>query len=164
MKFNIFYDKSTYMITFLCFCLIFGLPILFFFADRDISFCMVFLAICCPILVVSAAFAPRCYVVEQDKIIIKKVIGKITFYKDDIETITTIEPKVVKEMYRKFAVGGFFGFYGLFYSRALKNVYMYAGTMKASNLLLIKLKNDKKYVISPKGIEDFLLCVKEKRG
>jgi len=162
MKFRILFDKSTYTLTCFCFIIIFCFPIFFLFALDDIELTLIYLAICCPILMTTTTFAPRYYVVEQNRIIIKKVIGKITLYKDDVETITTIESKAVKEMYRKFAVGGFFGFYGLFYSRALKNVNMYAGTMKASNLLVIKLKNAKKYVISPKGIEEFLLCVKEK--
>ena len=160
MKFYLLYDKLTYTLTFFCLFIIFGLPTLFFLADNNLCSSLIFLAINCTILAPAIALAPRYYMLQEDKIIIKKVIGKIVIHNNDIENITTIDSKVTKGLFRKFASGGFLGWYGLFSSNTLKNVSMWAGSI-SKNLVLIKLKSNKSYIITPKELEVFMDTVKD---
>ena len=76
--------------------------------------------------------------------------GAITINKADVEAIEPITDKDLRGCFRKFASGGLFGYIGKFNSPKLGDFYMYAGTFKAQRLLLIRLKNGKRYVISPK--------------
>ena len=154
MKINIFYDKLIYIITLFCIGLIIGLPVLFFFTFNDTIFSLITLAIGAIPLAIAALFAPRYYLVEKDEIIIKKIVGKIIICKDDIENVTIIDSEMVKGLFRKFASGGFLGYYGLFYSNVLKNINMYAGS-SSKNLVLITLKSKKSYLITPKEMQTF---------
>ena len=65
-----------------------------------------------------------------------------------------IDSKKVKGLVRTFASGGFFGYYGSFYSNSLKHIKMYAGST-SKNLVLIKLKNNRSYIITPKDVKTF---------
>jgi hypothetical protein len=106
-------------------------------------------------LAICALFAPRYYLVEEDKIIIKKVTGKIVINKNEIESIALIKPEMFNGLIRKFASGGFFGYWGLFYSGSLKNINVYAGSL-SKNLVLIKLSTNQSYIITPKEMDIFM--------
>ena len=157
MKIKILFDKSVYAITILCIALAF-IPAVFLFVHfHTIALLMIIIFGILP-LFIAALFAPRYYLLEKDKMIIKKVMGEIIINKNDIESITTINPDMLKGSIRKCASGGFFGYWGLFYSKALKDFNMYAGSY-SKNLVLIKRKTKKPYVITPKEIENFMNAV-----
>ena len=58
------------------------------------------------------------------------------------------------------ASGGFFGYYGSFYSNSLKHVKMYAGN-SSKNLILIKTNTKKSYIITPKEMKIFTNAMSE---
>ena len=101
------------------------------------------------IFVATLLYAPKSYTITPEQIIINKVRGAITINKADVEAIEPLTNKDLKGCFRKFASGGLFGYIGKFNSYKLGDFYMYAGTFKAQKLLLIRLKNGKRYVISP---------------
>jgi hypothetical protein len=158
VKFNIFFDKSVYIITLFCICLTLGLPILFLLTFSDFLFFFITLFITVIPLAISASFAPRYYLIKDDGIIIKKVIGKIIIHKKEVESITMIKSEMLNGVIRTFASGGFFGYYGLFYSNSMKKITMYAGSI-SKNLVLIKLKTGKSYIITPKEPEIFMNAI-----
>jgi len=153
-------DTTVYIISIIVvlFCLI--LPIVKI-NKPIISFSLIAYVLPIVLLVVTLLFVPTSYVLTKDQIVIKKVCGSIEINKVDIVDVS-LAGNELKGSVRTFASGGLFGYFGKYSSPKLGKYNMYAGTMKANNLLVIKLKNGKKYVISPKGIDDFLLCLKEK--
>ena len=160
MKIKILFDKSTYVITLFCICLVFGLPVLFYFAFDNLLSTIITLIVGVIPLIIAASFAPRYYLVQKDEIIIKQVVGKIIINKGDVENITIIDSAKVKSLVRTFASGGFFGYYGSFYSNSLKHVKMYAGN-SSKNLILIKTNTKKSYIITPKEMKIFTNAMSE---
>jgi hypothetical protein len=155
MKNTILFDKSVCITTIFCVVLVFGLPVLFFFLFDDFWVQIITLTTCVVPLIICTLFAPRYYLVEKDKIIIKRITGKIVINKNEIESIMLIKPEMLNGLIRKFASGGFCGYWGLFYSDSLKNVNIYAGSL-SKNLVLIKLSTNKSYIITPKEIDVFM--------
>jgi len=112
------------------------------------------------VLVITLLFAPTSYVITKDQIFIKKVCGSIKLNKADIIDIAPPMSNDLKSSIRTFASGGLFGYFGKYKSPKLGNYNMYAGSMKANNLLVIRMRDGNKYVISPKRIDEFLLYAK----
>jgi len=149
-------DTTVYMISFIV-VLILILPVIHaIFYKNSITYLSFIVFITTAILVTTFFFAPKSYVITNNSIVIKKVLGSIEIDKADIIEVAPPASDDLKGSIRTFASGGFFGYFGKFRSPKLGKYNMYAGTMKTSNLLVIKLKNGNKYVISPIGREDFL--------
>jgi SepF-like predicted cell division protein (DUF552 family) len=109
-----------------------------------------YLVVIVPLFIVFL-YAPKFYTIDDNNITIKKYYGHILIPKVEIEQTLFITPNELKITYRKFASGGFFGYYGLFATQKLGNIHTYAGNL-SSNLVLIQKNDGKKYLITPKEI------------
>lgn len=121
---------------------------------------LTFIILICP-LIITIFFVPTSYLLTEDKIVINKVCGSIKIKKADIIDIDTPKGDELKGSIRVFASGGFLGYFGKYKSPKLGKYNMYAGSMKANNLLVIKTKDGKQYVISPKNKEVFLFFTQQ---
>ena len=92
-------------------------------------------------------YAPQAYLVERDKIIIIRPIGKIEITLSNISNIRIIDKSELKTLIRTFGVGGLFGYYGYYYSSSLGKLTLYITQRK--NLILIEQKVGRKVLISP---------------
>jgi len=158
--FKINFDATVYIISIIV-VLILILPIVHTISNKTPIFNHSF-AVFIPflLLVITFFFAPTSYEITKDKIVINKVCGSIKLNKTDIIDVAPPRSGDLKGSIRLFASGGLFGYFGKYKSPQLGKYNMYAGSMKSNNMLIIRMKGGKIYVISPKRKDDFLLYVK----
>ena len=65
----------------------------------------------------------------------------------DVEKVTFSGKNDALRAIRKMSIGGLFGYNGIYWSSELGNFTMYA--TNRNNRVIIRMKNDKVYVISP---------------
>ena len=82
--------------------------------------------------------------------------SSIVLNRADITHVAQLTKEESRGSVRTFASGGLFGHFGKYRSPKLGNYYMYAGTIKTKDLLIIRMRDGRKYVISPKNKEEFL--------
>lgn len=99
------------------------------------------------ILSVTILFAPLGFTVDSVGIIIHRLGPNICIRHDDIAGIERITPRQIGLGIRTFGSGGFFGFFGLFYSRQLGPFRGYMTNRK--DLVLITLRSGARLVVSP---------------
>ena len=157
-KFDILFDKTAVTITtiVIVILLISILSVFFFFKKSDHKIVLIIssLSILLP-LIITSFFIPTSYSISKENIVIQKVVGKITINKDDVKDVSVIHRQDLKGMYRTFASGGFGGYFGKYSSSKHDVIYVYAGTL-SQNLVMIELKDNTLYLITPKEIDRFL--------
>ena len=110
-------------------------------------------------LAILALFAPRAYEVDPDAITVKRIVGNVVIRRVDVREIRRIESRGIGSALRLFACGGFFGWFGLFYSRQIGRFWAYTGNQ--ADLVLITQADGTKVVISPYPPEAFLEAIRE---
>ena len=110
------------------------------------------------ILGIAVLFAPRAFYVTKDSVIVKRSGTDLVIKIQDIDQIRRIRLREFGFSIRTFGVGGFFGYYGKFYSRQIGSHNAYATNCKS--LVLIQCTNGKKYVLSPEHADKFVEMVK----
>jgi len=95
-------------------------------------------------------FSPRDFVLIDNHLVIKKVLGKVKIPIEDIE-----EVKLLKKIsgIRVFGSGGLYGYFGYFHLGHIGSVKMYA--KRRNKLVLISCKS-RRIVISPENPEEFV--------
>ena len=94
---------------------------------------------------------PIRYTVGPSKIKIIRPVGEIELKKSEIHSIHVLNKKSLGLSARKFGVGGLFGYMGKFYTKPIGHYTAYV--TDRNNLVLIKLKSGKKYLISPENTD-----------
>jgi len=106
------------------------------------------------ILGICVLYSPRTFYVTKDSVIVKRPGPDLMIKIRDIEGIRPIGLREFGLAVRTFGVGGFFGYYGKFYSRRIGSYNAYATNCKS--LVLIQCNNGKKYVLSPEHADKFV--------
>ncbi len=114
-------------------------------------------------VIITYLFAPELYIVDNEVIQIKKHYGDITINRKDIKKISQISVNELSGIYRKFASGGLFGYFGKFATKKFNELDVYAGSL-SHNLILIEMNNGKKYLITPKEIELFIKTIEKSKA
>jgi len=113
-------------------------------------------ALIIPLIFLTALlFAPRSYVINDREIIIRRLGADIKLPLSQIDEVKCITRRQVGMFpLRTFGVGGFAGYYGKYWSKKLGsfNAYLTNG----NDLVLIRCKNNRKYLISPQRPDDFV--------
>ena len=99
------------------------------------------------ILLICYIYSPQYYNINDESLIIKRIIKDRTIMLNDISEIRLLEPKELSGVIRTFGVGGLFGYFGKFSSLKLGSMNWYATQRK--NKVLVILKTGKKIVITP---------------
>lgn len=110
------------------------------------------------ILLCAFLLSVKCYYLTENKIIIKKQIGKKQINLDEIENLREFSINERFKSVRKIGVSGFFGYYGKYFNLTVGNYDMYCTNTK--HLLLIKTKKGN-FVISPDDTELFRKFIKQ---
>lgn len=93
-------------------------------------------------------YSPKKVILEEDRIVIKRILGVVEIPYVKIKEITRInKPK----MLRVFGSGGFFGYFGIF---KLEGETAQVYSKRSRDFVLIKA--DKLYLIAPKNPVDFI--------
>jgi len=106
-----------------------------------------------------ALFAPRGYEVDPDAIVVRRIVGNVVIPRANIREIRRIESREIGSALRLFGCGGFFGWFGLFYSRQIGRFWAYMGNQ--TDLVLITQADGTKVVISPYPPDAFLEAIRQ---
>ncbi len=147
-------DKTTKIITALG-ILITIFPIVVF-AYFEILSEPIILAIAISILIVPVIvylYSPKKIILEDDRIVIKRVLGSVEIPYAKIKEIFFLsKPK----MLRLFGSGGFFGYFGIFRFEN-ETVHVYARRIRD----FVLIKADKIYLLAPENPEDLIQNLKQ---
>jgi hypothetical protein len=102
------------------------------------------------ILLVPLLWAPRGYILQNNLIIVKRMIS-------DLEIIVSKEPKFWKWTWwggRLWASGGLYGYFGIFVFKGIGTVRMYA--TNRNKLVLVEDVKHTKYLVSPENVDRFM--------
>lgn len=110
------------------------------------------------IFLASFLFAPRCYVVVNNSLIIKRYLGHVAVPLSEIASVRALDAGEIRFAIRTFGVGGFFGYYGRFWCRSIGSFRAYI--TDRSNCVVIQTRHGHKIVISPENRLEFLELIK----
>jgi hypothetical protein len=112
-----------------------------------------------------ALFAPLAIDLRPDVLVVRRLVRDVVIPLGQIREIRRMEPRDARFVWRLCGSGGFLGFFGLFYSRALGDFWAYAGNRE--DLVLLMQTDGTKIVISPYPPDAFVETVqgqKDKLG
>ncbi|MDR0895908.1 MAG: PH domain-containing protein [Prevotellaceae bacterium] len=97
------------------------------------------------IVVIPAAYCPMRLSVDDERIVLKRVVGKLEIKLTEVRSITVASKKDISGSIRTFGSGGLYGFLGHFYNKKLGHYIMYATDRRS----LVYIRTAKgKYIFS----------------
>lgn len=130
--------------------------------DGGIRAAMVAAAMIVPvILLITVVFAPLGYTVDQTGIMINRMGPKVCVLDSEIAEIRRIGRRDLGLAIRVWGSGGFFGFFGRFWSRGLGHYRMYA--TNGRELVCIRQVDGSRIVLSPHPADVFVEAVETAR-
>lgn len=102
-------------------------------------------------LVLAYGFRPTAYSIEGGNLLIHRPFGNVSYSLSDIADVQQVAPGIWTGAFRLFGVGGFFGFYGKFWS-SKHGRYTAYGT-RVDNKLMITFKDGRKILVTPDSME-----------
>jgi hypothetical protein len=139
-------DKTAIIISILV-SLLFGALIIFKFIPLLAIFLILIYLTCLNL-------RPLRYEINEEEIIIRRLIKSVYIKRSEIESIKLIDKSSLKGTVRTFGVGGLFGWYGKFANSQFGDMTWHL-TRRDKPILIIK-KDSKKIVISPDDTEAFI--------
>jgi len=109
----------------------------------------------CSILLFPYLWTPRGYLVQDNKVIVKRLISDVKVEIKDVERWKWTWWGV-----RLLGSGGLYGYYGFFHFRGTGRVRMYA--TNRYKLVLVKDNQDRKILISPEAPDKFIQLLQER--
>jgi hypothetical protein len=92
-----------------------------------------------------ATFTPLGLTVDDEYIVINKLVGKVIIKKSDITSIQSVEGKVIRRSGRLAGSNGGFGYWGKYRHRSIGSYTLYATNL---NKLVLIETDKKKYIIN----------------
>ena len=118
---------------------------------------IVFVALLFPLLIFLAyAYSPRGYMISEDALVVKRLIGNVRVPLAAIREIRAGTPDDFKSCARLAGSGGLFGYYGLFRTAGLGKCSWYM--TNRSNSVIVTTPN-KTLVLSPDDLQGFIAAV-----
>ena len=99
-----------------------------------------------PIMLICEGLAPQRLEIYEDKLVILRRYKSVTIHADEVLSIDRLPKNALRGAVRTWGVGGFFGYFGHYYTGLIGPFKLFATSF--DNLYLIRLANDKKIVIS----------------
>ena len=98
----------------------------------------------CPI---AYGLSIKSYQITPEKLIVVRPFKNVQFLRTDIRHVVATDKSGIGFAWRLFGSGGFFGYFGRFYSSQLGRFTMYGS--QSGNYVVITLAGDKKIVLTP---------------
>ncbi len=154
LKYSAKYDSLALGVTIMVIALLTMISILIF-TSPIILLIKIITVIALALLVFSIyLFSPKEYVLSANGILIKRFIKSINIPYSLISDIK-YDPNVWRWLHlRLFGSGGLFGWWGLFSLKNIGRAWLYVTNRR--NLVVIRLKNGRVYVLSPENPLDFI--------
>src|ERR1700752_3724852 len=125
MKYTVSLDKVAKGITFAVIILVIGIFTSEFLLHSTVQMVTLVSIGIAPILLVGCyLYAPKNYTLNENSLVINKVLGHVRIEFADIKEVEKI-PQFEGGTIRTFGSGGFFGYYGKFYNRNIGKMNIY---------------------------------------
>jgi hypothetical protein len=157
MTYKASFDNSTKIITIgvtILFAFIFLLPIIIIKDGSDNQNAIYTRVAMLLFYIITYGFSTKSYQITPDEIIIRRLLGNVKIKRSEILSVEIIEKEQMGWLIRTFGVGGLFGYWGKFSSSKLGSMTWYA--TKKNRIILIKTINNKRIVITPDEMEQFV--------
>lgn len=99
------------------------------------------------VMLLAIAFKPLCYILTEDKLVIKRLAGDISITKKDVKSAEILAAYKAGTLIRGFGIGGYFGYTGRYYSTKLGWLSMYA--TRRDKKMLITTNQGKQFILTP---------------
>jgi hypothetical protein len=106
------------------------------------------------VYLITYGFSTKAYELTQNEVIIRRLLGNVKIKRSEITSVEIIEKEQMGWIIRTFGVGGLFGYWGKFSSSKLGSMTWYA--TRKNRIILIKTINNKRFVITPDEMEQFV--------
>ncbi|NIJ52758.1 PH domain-containing protein [Dyadobacter arcticus] len=103
---------------------------------------------------ITYAFRPIDYVINPEKLIIRRPFDKVAIDFKQIASAEILDDERLKWTFRTFGVGGLFGFYGKFYNSRIGSMTWYATRRKRA--VLIITTGGKNIIVTPDEAASFV--------
>lgn len=148
------WDRTLWVMTFICFALWIGLSGWFLFQifttdNNDMSLLgslIVLNVVFIPTIIACEGLAPQRLEIGADAIVILRRYKSVVITREEIKSIEPMTKRDMRGAMRTCGVGGLFGYFGSYYKSGIGAFKLYATSF--DNLFLITLVNNKKIVIS----------------
>lgn len=90
---------------------------------------------------------PISYILTDEELIIKRLAGNIRIAKNEIHSVESLDNGRSGTLIRTFGIGGYFGYFGKYYSSSLGSLTLYA--TRKDKRILVTTKSGKKIVLTP---------------
>ena len=111
------------------------------------------------ILLTCVVFAPLGYVVDETGVVVNRIGPKVLILRSEIAEIRWLTKSDVGFSLRFWGSGGFFGFYGWFWSTRLGRHRAYI--TNAKELVLIQCHDGRKFLLSPSPADVFVATLQQ---
>ncbi len=101
---------------------------------------------------------PKKYVVDNDNLIIKNLLGHKIYARSEIKKVEAITKKEMGLALRIFGNGGLFGYTGWFTTKALGRMRWFVSNTE--KMVIITLSNGKNIAVSPDEVDAFVKAIK----
>lgn len=108
---------------------------------------------------IAGIYAPTAYRITSNAVYLDRIMGPVKIKRSEIASVEEVDTKYLSHSLRTWGSGGMFGYYGYFWSK--KNGTFFAMSKSRKNLVLIKTKNGKKFIISPMEPDEFIDSLKK---
>ena len=115
-------------------------------SSADLAELILLNVIMLPIMIICEGLAPQRLEIYEKKLVILRRYKSITIHADEVLSIDRLPKNALRGAIRTWGVGGFFGYFGHYYTGLIGPFKLFATSM--DNLYLIRLASDKKIVIS----------------
>lgn len=102
---------------------------------------------------------PCAYRVDRGELLVERLIHPVRIGLDQIASAESISPQELRGAIRLLGSGGAFGYYGHFWNRSLGRFRLYAGNRR--ELVLLRLKDGRRFVLSPARAEAFIAALRD---
>ena len=109
----------------------------------------------------AVVFAPLGYTVDDVGIVVNRIGPKVCILQGEIADIGRLSARDLGFSVRVCGSGGFFGFFGRFWSRRLGHHRMYATNMR--DLVFVERMDGTRFILSPYPADVFVAAIEEAR-
>jgi len=108
---------------------------------------------------IAVIYAPTVYRVTPNAVLLDRFMGPVKIKRSEIDSVEEVDTQYLSHSLRTWGSGGMFGYYGYFWSK--KNGSFFAMSKSRKNLVLIKTKAGKKFIVSPMKPDAFIASLKK---
>jgi hypothetical protein len=105
-------------------------------------------------LLLTYGFSPKGYAIEDRQLVIHRPFKNKVYTSEEMQTVTLVDKKELKQSMRVFGVGGLFGYFGLFRNSRYGTMIWYAS--RRDQFVVIERSNGRTIVLTPDDPNSFV--------